>query len=73
MVSIPTLHILILSRKKNVSLQKQIIKKPEAKMVKTRSNENYINALNSADACSVSASMAIEQSTSTAVPPPEKS
>jgi hypothetical protein len=45
---------------------------PEAKMVKTRSNKNYINVLNSADARSVSVSMAIEQSTSTAVPPPEK-
>ena len=41
-------------------------------MVKTRSNKNYINVLNSADARSVSVSMAIEQSTSTAVPPPEK-
>jgi hypothetical protein len=28
MVSIPVLHILILSRKKKVSLRKQIIKKP---------------------------------------------
>jgi hypothetical protein len=42
-------------------------------MVKTRSNKNYINDLNSANAPSVNVSTAIGQFTSTAVPPPEKS
>jgi hypothetical protein len=42
-------------------------------MVKTRSNKNYIDVLNSADAPSVNVSTVIEQFTSTVVPPPEKS
>jgi hypothetical protein len=43
-----------------------------AKMVKTRSNKNYVNVLKTADAPSVNVRMAFEQLTTIAMPPPKE-